>query len=131
MTNKHKIELEYLLKTSPRVLETMLTTESGLTDWFVENLKIKEDIYCFEWEGEDPQYAKLMHRKNGESIRWKWLNEDKEIDAEDPSYFELWFKVDPMTQTVVLKVTDFAEDVEYVTSLWENSINDLKRVLGA
>lgn len=131
MIDKEKIELEYLLKTSPRVLETMLTTSSGLEDWFAESVKIKDDIFSFKWEGEDAQFAKLIHRKNGESIRWKWLNEDKENDPSDTSFFELWFKVDPMTQTVILKVTDFSDDVENATQLWENSIGDLRRLLGA
>jgi hypothetical protein len=38
-----------------------------------------------------------------------------------------------MTKAAVLKISDFAEEdeVEEVTMLWEQQIQDLKRILGA
>ena len=54
MADKHKIELEYLLKTSPKVFENMVSTPSGLAEWFADDVNIKEDIYTFYWNIKDP-----------------------------------------------------------------------------
>ncbi len=129
MTDKHKIELEYLLKTSPKVFENMVSTPSGLAEWFADDVNIKEDIYTFYWDGSEEQ-AKLLSRKAGHHMKWKWLREEEEAND---TFFEIQYEVDPMTKTLVLHITDFAEedDVEEVTMLWESSIQELKRVLGA
>ncbi len=129
MTDKHKIELEYLLKTSPKVFENMVSTPSGLAEWFADDVNIKEDIYTFYWDGSEEQ-AKLLSRKAGHHMKWKWMRQEEE---ENDTFFEIQYEVDPMTKTLVLHITDFAEedDVEEVTMLWESSIQELKRVLGA
>ena len=129
MTDKHKIELEYLLKTSPKVFENMVSTPSGLAEWYADDVNIKEDIYTFYWDGSEEQ-AKLLSKKAGHHMRWKWLREEEE---EDDTFFEIQFEVDPMTKTLVLHITDFAgnDDIEEVKMLWESSIQELKRVLGA
>jgi uncharacterized protein YndB with AHSA1/START domain len=129
MTDKHKIELEYLLKTSPKVFENMVSTPSGLAEWFADDVNIKEDMYTFYWDGSEEQ-AKLLSKKAGHHMRWKWLREDEE---ENDTFFEIQYEVDPMTKTLVLHITDFADedDVEEITMLWESSIQELKRVLGA
>jgi uncharacterized protein YndB with AHSA1/START domain len=129
MADKHKIELEYLLKTSPKVFENMVSTPSGLAEWFADDVNIKEDIYTFYWDGSEEQ-AKLLSKKAGHHMKWKWLREEEE---DNDTFFEIQFEVDPMTKTLVLHVTDFADedDIEEVTMLWESSIQELKRVLGA
>jgi hypothetical protein len=57
--------------------------------------------------------------------------DDEEEDNE--YFFEMSFEVDPMTKTVVMRVTDFAEEDEIEESqmLWEQQVGELKRVLGA
>jgi hypothetical protein len=128
MTEKKKIELEFLLKTSLKVFENMITTPSGLSEWFADDVNVKENIYTFYWDGSEEQ-AKLISKKNGLFMRWQWLK-----DEEDPeAYFEIHYEVDPMTKALVLKITDFAdiEDADEVKMLWESSVHELKRVLGA
>lgn len=129
MIVKEKIELEYLLKTSPKVLENMLFTPSGLSEWFADDVNIKDDIYSFFWDGSEEK-ARLLTKKMSNKIKWQWLNDQEEgID----SYFEMSYEVDSMTNAVILRITDFAEEdeVEDVQALWEASVSDLKRVLGA
>ncbi|MFN5877643.1 MAG: START-like domain-containing protein [Flavobacteriales bacterium] len=43
------------------------------------------------------------------------------------------YDVDPVTKSVVMTVTDFAEENELEESqlLWDQQVNDLRRVLGA
>ncbi len=129
MTVKHKIELEYLLKTSPKVFENMVSTPSGLAEWYADDVNIKEDVYTFYWDGSEEQ-ARLLTKKAGNHMRWQWLKDEED---ERESYFEIQYEVDPMTKTLVLHITDFAEeeDVDEVRMLWESSIQELKRVLGA
>jgi hypothetical protein len=129
MTEKVKFELEYLLKTSPKVLENMLCTPSGLSEWFADDVNIKDDIFTFFWDGSEEK-ARLISKKPNSKAKFKWI-EDEE-DGND-CFFEMSFDVDPMTKVVVMTVTDFAEEGELEESqmLWEQQIGDLKRILGA
>lgn len=129
MLEKLKFEQEYLLQTSAKVLETMLMTPSGLSEWFADDVNVDNDIYTFVWNG-SKEKARLLGKKNNEYIKFQWI-EDEE-DGLD-TYVELRFKVDPMTKSVVLNLTSFAEEdeMEEVQLYWENTIEELKRVIGA
>lgn len=129
MAEKEKFELEYLLKTSTKVLDNMISTPSGLSEWFADDVNIKDDVYTFFWDGSEED-ARLVSRKSNAKIKWQWL-EDEEDDLD--SFFELRYEVDPMTKAVILTITDFAEDdeVDEAKLLWDQQINNLKRVLGA
>jgi hypothetical protein len=126
---KEKFELEFLFKTSPRVLENMICTPSGMSEWFADDVNVDGDIYTFEWEGSEEK-ARLIHHKVNSNIRFRWLN-----DEEDGlnTYFEIGYIVDPMTSAVTIKVVDFSDPSEKESAilLWEQQIHDLKRVLGA
>lgn len=124
---KEKYELEYLLKTSIKVLDNIVSTPGGLSEWFADDVNIKDDVYTFIWDGSEEE-AKLISKKNNARIRWKWVeNEDEDV------YFELRYEVDPMTKSVILTVTDFAEadELEEAQRLWEQQVTTLRRTLGA
>lgn len=129
MSEKIKFEQEYLLKTSPKVLNSMLMTPSGLSEWFADDVIIKEDIYTFYWDGSEEQ-ARLLGKKSNEFIKFRWL-EDEE-DGHD-TFVEMRFKVDPMTKAVVLNLTSFSDpdEIEETQLYWESTINELRRVIGA
>lgn len=126
---KEKYKLEFLLKTSPRVLEKLISTPDGLTDWFADDVKVNDDLYTFEWDGNE-EVARLLQHKMNSKIRFQWL-----ADEEDglETYFELSYIVDPMTNSVILHITDFATAAEKEgnEALWNQAINDLKRIIGA
>ena len=44
---KEKFELEFLLKTSLRVLDNMIGSPSGLSEWFADNVTVRDDMYSF------------------------------------------------------------------------------------
>ena len=127
--SKISFELEFLLKTSPKVLENMLSTPSGLSEWFADDVNIKDDIYTFFWDGSQEE-ARILTKKLNGKVKFQWLSDEE--DGND-AYFEIRYEVDPMTKAVILKITDFAEpdEIEEVQQLWEQQISDLKRVLGA
>ena len=126
---KEKFELEYLLKTSVKVLDNMISTPSGLSEWFADDVNIKDDVYTFIWDGSEEE-ARLLTKKTNSKVKFKWI--DDEEDGID-SYFEVRYEVDPMTKAVVVTITDFAEpdEIEEAKRLWEQQITELKRVLGA
>lgn len=129
MNVKEIFELEYVLKTSPKVLNNVLFTSDGLADWFCDDVNIKDDIYSFEWDGY-AEKARLLGIKHGQFIKWQWLEDEEEgLDT----YFELKYQIDPITNAVILTVTSFAskEEAEESKALWEQHINDLKRLIGA
>lgn len=127
--DKEKFELEYLLKTSTKVLDGLLTTPSGLSEWFAEDVNIKDDIYTFIWDGSEEQ-ARRLSKKTPGKMKFQWLNDE---DEGNECYFEMSYEVDPMTKAVIFKVTDFAEEDEKEEAilLWEQQINDLKRTIGS
>ncbi len=126
---KEKFELEYLLKTSPRVLENMIGSPTGLSEWFADDVNANDDIYSFVWDG-SVEEARLITHKMNTKIKFKWLADEEEgLDT----YFEINYQVDSMTSMVALRIVDFAyaEDKEGAIMLWDQQINDLKRLLGA
>jgi uncharacterized protein YndB with AHSA1/START domain len=129
MTDKKKFELEYVFKSSPSILFKLLSTPDGLTEWFADDVNVQDEIYTFDWAGEEVT-ARLLSNKSGEFMRWSWLEDD---DEDQSTYFELRVKVDPMTKMSVLLITDFAEEdeIEEAKQLWESQINNLKRIIGA
>ena len=126
---KEKFELEYLLKTSIRVLDNMIGSPSGLSDWFADNVTVRDDMYSFEWDGSIEE-ARLLQKKMNSKMKFRWLDDE---ENEDDYYFEINFESDRMTSMVSLKIVDYAEpgEVESAKMLWEQQINDLKRIIGA
>ena len=117
------------MKTSIRVLDNMIGSPSGLSEWFADNVTVRDDIYSFEWDGSIEE-ARLIQRKMNSKMKFKWLDDE---ENGDDYYFEINFEVDSMTSTVSLNVVDFAEpgEIESAKMLWEQQINDLKRIIGA
>jgi len=127
MDDKTKFELEFPIHASPQLLYQYISSPSGLSEWFADNVNLRGEIFTFIWDGSQEK-AKLLNKKNGERVKFKWQNGD-----DDASYFEIRIQVDEITKDVSLMVTDFAEDdeVEETKMLWENQISDLKQVLGS
>ncbi|MBL6668273.1 MAG: SRPBCC domain-containing protein [Crocinitomicaceae bacterium] len=126
---KEKFELEYLLKTSLRVLDNMIGSPSGLSEWFADNVTVRDDMYSFEWDG-TIEKARLLTRKMNSKMKFKWVEDE---ENEDDYYFEMNIDIDPMTGIASLKIVDYGypEDIESAKMLWEQQINDLKRIIGA
>ena len=74
-----KIELEYMLNTSPRVLFNRLSTPAGLSEWFADDVNLKDGLFSFVWDG-IPQFAEVVSKKDNKHIRFKWIDDDDDID---------------------------------------------------
>ena len=127
MSDKVKYEMEFPIHVSPSLLYQYLSTPSGLSEWYADNVNSRGELFTFIWDGSDEQ-AKLISKKSGERVKFRWM-EDEDTDY----YFELRIQVDEITKDVSLMVTDFAEDdeMEEGKMLWDNMISELKHILGS
>ena len=124
---KERFMLEFYMNATPGSLYDMLSTPSGLSEWFCDDVDVRGDQFTFRW-GNDDQTAQCLSRKFGELMRFQW-----EDDEDQGSFFELRIRVDPMTNETCLVVTDHAwpKDMEEAKALWGSQIHALQRVLGA
>ena len=129
MDDKEKFEMEFVIQASPALLYTYISTPSGLSEWFADNVNSRGELFTFIWDGSEEQ-AKLLSKKGGERIKFRWLSDDEDGST---CYFEIRIQVDEITKDVSLMITDFAEDdeVEEGKMLWTNQISSLKQVLGS
>lgn len=126
MAEKQKIELEFTVKSSVKILYQCLSTSSGLSEWFADDVTIKKDQAKFEWDG-SVEEAVILSKKTDQFIRYQFLD-----DEGTDYYFEFSIKTDPLTGDVGLFITDFAEEdeVEEQSRLWESQIGELRHILG-
>jgi len=124
-----KYELEFIVNASPKIIYNCISTPSGLSEWFSDDVNIKGDIFTFKWDGSEEQ-AKLLTKKRDEFVKFQWM---EQVEEKLKTYFELRIKIDPMTNERAIIVTDFAEEdeMEEAKALWGSQIGELKHVLGA
>ena len=127
MEDKIKYEMEFPIHASPSLLYQYISTPSGMSEWYADNVNSRGEYFTFIWEGSEER-AKLLGKKNGERIKFRW-----EDDVDTDYYFELRIQVDEITKDVSLMVTDFADEdeIEEGKMLWDNMISSLKHILGS
>ncbi|MDX1365734.1 MAG: START-like domain-containing protein [Arenibacter latericius] len=126
MNDKVKFEVEFVIQSSPQLLYQYISTPSGLSEWFADNVNSRGEKFYFIWDGSEEE-ARMLKRKSDEFVKFTWVAE------EDDSFFEMRIIVDEITKDVSLFITDFAEEDEVAESkmLWENQVSSLKQVLGS
>jgi uncharacterized protein YndB with AHSA1/START domain len=129
MDQKVRYEIEFPINSSPQLLYQYISTPSGLSEWFADNVNSRGEFFTFIWNDSEEK-ARLASKKTGEKVKFKWVDED----SKDTEYFfELHILVDELTKDVSLMVVDFAEkdEIDEATLLWENQISDLKHLIGS
>ncbi len=122
-----KFEMEFVIRASEDMVFEFVSTESGLSEWFCDDVNIRNGIFTFTWDGQ-PQQARLVKEQPPLYIRYQWL------DKNDGSYFEFRTQKDELTNDISLIVTDFADtkaDEISAKLLWESQIDKLLHVLGS
>jgi len=126
MADKVKIELEYIMRTSIKILYGALSTPSGLSGWFCDDVNIRGSQYTFVWsDGE--QLAELISKKENDFIRFRWLDEPED------TFFEFEVKKDGITSDILLYIRDYvdSDEEEETRMLWDSQINGLKHMIGS
>jgi len=124
---KGRFELEYVIRCSEPLLYDFISTPSGLSEWFSDNVNIRDGIYTFYWDGSE-QKARLLALKEEEFIRYQWM------DKTDGSYFEFKIVTDDLTGDVSLIIIDFADGEDDQLSarlLWDAQVDKLKKTIGS
>lgn len=122
-----KFEMEFVIRASEDMVYEFVSTESGLSEWFCDDVNIRNGIFTFEWDGQSQQ-AKLVKEQPPIYIRYQWL------DKNDGSYFEFRTQKDELTNDISLIITDFASDKDDEVSarlLWHSQVDKLLHVLGS
>jgi uncharacterized protein YndB with AHSA1/START domain len=125
---KQKYQLEFEIKSSPKVLYSHISTASGLEEWFADRVNVHEGDFVFFWEGSEAR-ARLVSKKENQFVRFKWVTDDKK----DDTYFQFEIVMDEITSDVALIVTDFStdEDKDEDVLLWNSQIHNLMHVIGS
>lgn len=122
-----KYEMEILVRSSPEMLYEFLSTPSGLSEWFCDDVNIRNGIYTFIWDGQ-LQQARLLKTIDDQLVRFQW------VDKTDGSYFEFRIQRDDLTNDISLIITDFAESVserESAKRLWQSQVEKLMHIIGS
>lgn len=121
-----KYELEFPIRSSVNILFSCLSTPSGLSEWFADDVNCTREIYTFIWDNTE-QEAELITMSNNYLIKFRWTDFPKE------TFFEFRIEVDDITNGVTLKVIDFADEdeVQEGKDLWISQINTLMKHLGS
>ena len=129
MENKTKYEMEFPIHVSPSLLYQYISTPSGLSEWYADNVNSRGESFTFIWDDSEED-AKLLSKKNNEFVKFIWTDdEDEGLDV----YFEMRIQVDEITKDVSLMITDYADndEIEEDKMLWTNLVSELKHTLGS
>ncbi len=123
--SKTKYELDYPINASTKLIYSRLSTPSGLSEWFADDVQLRGKNFAFIWDGAEEE-AKIVIKKTNEYIRFKW------VEDEEDTYFEFKITKEELTNSVSLVITDFAEEdeIEDNKNLWDQQVNGLQRALG-
>lgn len=122
-----KFEIEIVIRASAGILYEFLVTPSGLSEWFCDDVNIRNGIYTFIWDGQ-LQQARLLKTIEEQLVRFQW------VDKTDGSFFEFKIQRDDLTNDISLIITDFASDKteqESAKLLWQSQIDKLLHVMGS
>jgi uncharacterized protein YndB with AHSA1/START domain len=127
MSEKQQFQLEYVVRASPKLLYNFISSPSGLSEWFADNVNFRGEKYTFFWEGSE-EAALMVSKKANQHIRFKW-----DSSEDDDSFFEFKIVIDDLTEDVSLIVTDYSEEdeLEEAKLLWDSQIQTLLSHMGA
>ena len=124
---RKRVDLEYIFSSSVNVLFSRLSTATGLSEWFADDVKQKGDKFTFVWDGVE-EHAGLVELKKNAHVMFKWQDAENEEE-----YLQFALHIEPLTGELALIVTDFVDLEEEMDSieLWNKQVDMLHRVIGA
>ncbi len=122
-----KYTMDFVIKSSPKILYDFLSTPEGLVTWFADHVDSIDANFSFFWDGYEEK-AVVLDKMENEYIRFKML------DSDDGEYLQFKIEKSPVTGDTILIITDFCDDdeVDDQQILWKSQILALTgRVGGA
>ncbi len=123
---KVKFTYEVVVRSSPGILYSFLTSGSSMAQWFCDTCDINEEVYTFGWDGSEENATKLEF-VDDQYVKYQWE------DSEENEFFDFTISKSVISNETILTINDFAEedDIEDQILLWESQIKALSSVIGA
>jgi len=128
---KNKFVADYQINASKKIVFNYLSTASGLSEWFADDVIINEDKnYIFHFDNED-HYARLASLRANMHVKFEFYDPTNP-EEEDHSYIEFKLDENELTQTLFIRVIDYSDvyDDEESAAIWDGLINQLKEIIG-
>lgn len=111
------------------MLYNYLSTPSGLSEWFSDDVNSRGEKFTFIWDEEERDALRISKKKN-DFIRFRWMEDEEEGNM---NFFEMRIQVDELTGDAALIITDFAEEDELEEDklLWESQVQELLHIIGS
>ena len=125
---KEKFVGEYEMRASKKMLFPFISSASGLSQWFADNVNVNNEDkgFIFIWDGEEKR-ARVVSSRINHHVKFEFLDGSES----DPNYVEFVLDTNELTNTVFIRVTDYSDmDVEEAKDLWDSLIHDLKEIVG-
>ena len=130
--SKQKFMGEYSINASRKMLFPYLSTASGLSLWFADDVNINNinKTLIFIVDGEE-KIARIDSVKKNRYIKFSFL-EDGEV-RKDHDYLEFRLEINELTQSVFIRIVEYTEtdDLEESFQIWNNLLSQLKEIIGA
>lgn len=124
-----KFTADYEINASKKMLYPYISTASGLSQWFADDVNINEDKeYNFIYDDANHPARMVGHRVN-QYVKFEFYEDGEE---DDKSYVEIHLDENEITQSMYVKIVDYSEydDDQEQYELWEELINNLKEIVG-
>lgn len=129
---KFKFTKEYGFKASAKMIYPYLSTSNGLSEWFVDAVKVDpEQVYHFDWQGDVLKGVMKTHKLN-QSVKFEFKPKPGDVELDKPNFVEFKLVPDELTGYTYLHITDFSEmdDEIELNEMWDFFINTLKKKVG-
>ena len=130
--SKQKFMGEYSINASRKMLFPYLSTASGLSLWFADDVNINNinKTLIFIVDGEE-KIARIDSVKKNRYVKFSFL-EDGEV-RKDHDYLEFRLEINELTQSVFIRIIEYTEtdDLEESFQIWNNLLSQLKEIIGA
>ena len=125
---RQRIELEFPMHCSANTLFTYISSPSGLSSWFADDVSVHGNNYIFKWEDGEMLEGELVKNLNRKHIKFKWITGPHVNET-----LEFIIHKDEVTDDLALIVADYTDEEDYdeFEMVWENQVQNLKNQLGA
>ncbi|MCB9252621.1 MAG: SRPBCC domain-containing protein [Flavobacteriales bacterium] len=125
---RQRIELEFPLHCSANTLYNYISSPSGLSEWFADDVTVHGSNYVFKWDDGEELEAELIKSVNRKHVKFRWVDGDQANE-----FLEFIIHKDEVTDDLALIVIDSVEpeDLEEVEMMWETQVSYLKKHIGA
>ena len=117
MAEKIKLNLEYVLNSSPRILFPYLQEPNELAQWFADDVNYHDGIYEFIWDNESHR-AKLIATKENNPLKCSktsegWCKEQMQESLEE----SIWIQELNDNTNPTLGISPFSKKESYMISI--------------